>query len=200
MYLCFIISLICFFCSSSSSTSLTILASSLSSHVRHQVSYSTLLLVQSWSRCLPVIILVLQVRHPCLLQSSPCQGFVLCSKSMIFVPALSTILILYPVCLPSSSSASLSLFASSPPLVQGMNITEMVFTGCFFSSPWFVLVFFQNLGSSSSSLFLFLPLSLNHSSFPVSFFRLLIINDIPALLYWPAPSSLLFSNLFLHPL
>ena len=105
------------FCSSSSSTVSMILFSSLISHFLHQVSYTMFLFVQSWLNPLPVLIFVVHIRHPGRLQSWPCHGSDRCSKSTNLVPVFSTILIFIPVCLPNSSSAALSLLASSPPLV-----------------------------------------------------------------------------------
>ena len=63
-----------------------------SSQLRHQVSYTIFLLVQSWVVSLPVLCLVRQSRQFGLAQSCPCHGSAFTRTSSNLVPALSTIL------------------------------------------------------------------------------------------------------------
>ena len=125
-----------------------------------------------------------QSRHFCLPQSWPCQGLDLVRRFSSLSPAFSTILSLYPVRLPSFSSASLSCLASLLPAVYGTNMTAftsgtdpifLVFflvASFFFPSP-LPIIFLGgkciSFSSSSSSL----SLSLNQVVFSTSFFLFL---------------------------
>ena len=114
---------ILFLFSSSPRSSSSIIFSSLLWQSRHQISYTADLLWQSWLWFLLVIDLVAQSMHFFLQQSLPCQGSDLWRISSNLVPALSTTLSLYPVRLPSFSSASLIFTAKLLWLVNTVNMT-----------------------------------------------------------------------------
>ena len=156
-YLCSLTSLIFTFFSSSPITDSSTLFLSLSSQVKHQVSYITHLWVQSCLNFLPVACFVVHSKHRGRSQSFPCQGSDLCKRSTSFVPVFSTTLNFIPVCLPSSFSASLYLLANSPSIVKGTKSTPTVLSSLLFSS----------------SIFLFLELSFHScwsQTHPASFY------------------------------